>query len=138
MKQKTLVADQAAQEIFTEADLSGVQYEDKYPSGLKMHIVYKGDGPMPKKGQQVSVHYRGYLLSGKIFDESYRRGQPITFPVGTGRVIRGWDEAIMKLNTGSRALIYLPAEIAYGDRGAGADIPPGATLVFDVVLMEVK
>lgn len=149
MKSETLLAEQAAKmakaaaekaasELFTEANLNEVQYEQKYPSGLKMHIIEQGGGTMPKAGQTVSVHYRGYLLTGKVFDESYKRGNPIVFPVGTGRVIRGWDESIMKLNVGSRALIYLPAEIAYGDRGAGADIPPGATLVFDVVLMEVK
>ena len=138
MKKKTLVADQAAEQVFSEADLQEIQFEQKYPSGLKIHIVKQGSGPMPKKGQTVSVHYRGYLLNGKIFDESYKRGQPIAFPLGMGRVIKGWDEAISTLNVGTRALIYLPSEIAYGERGAGGDIPPGATLVFDVVLMDFK
>ncbi|MEZ4684719.1 MAG: FKBP-type peptidyl-prolyl cis-trans isomerase [Bacteroidia bacterium] len=138
MKKKTLVADQAAEQVFSEAALQALEFEQKYPSGLKIHIVNQGEGPLPKKGQNVSVHYRGYLLNGKVFDESYKRGQPIAFPLGMGRVIKGWDEAISTLNMGTRALIYLPAEIAYGERGAGGDIPPGATLVFDVVLMDIQ
>lgn len=137
-KKGTLVADKAAEQKFTGEELKAMKFEQEFPSGLKMHIVHQGNGPKAKRGQNVSVHYRGYLLDGKIFDESYQRGQPIKFPLGMGRVIKGWDEAIGYLNMGTRALIYLPAEIAYGQRGAGADIPPGATLVFDVILMDIK
>lgn len=137
-KKGTLVADNAAKDVFSAADLENMEFEDKYPSGLKIHVVHRGDGPLPKKGQNVVVHYRGYLESAKIFDESHKRGQPFAFPLGMGRVIKGWDEGIGKLPVGSRAILKLPASIAYGDRGAGADIPPGATLLFDVVLMDVK
>jgi FKBP-type peptidyl-prolyl cis-trans isomerase len=138
VKKTTLVADKAAKDIFTGEDLQAVEYEKEFPSGLKMHILHKGDGPMAKQGQAVSVHYRGYLLKGKIFDESYKRGQPFAFPLGAGRVIKGWDEALSNLNVGTRALIYLPPDLAYGNRGAGADIPPGATLVFDVLFMGIN
>lgn len=134
----TIVADRAAKEVFSKEDLAAKTYTETFDSGLKIEVLHQGEGPKPEKGQNVSVHYRGYTLDGKIFDESFKRGQPITFPVGMGRVIKGWDQGIMQLNLGTRALLYLPASIAYGDRGAGADIPPGATLVFDVVLTKIQ
>ena len=137
-KKVDLVAEKAAEEIFTGTDFEGMTFEEKYASGLKIHVVNRGDGPLPKRGQTVRVHYRGYLTSGKIFDESYKRGQSFSFPLGMGRVIKGWDEGIAQLPVGSRALLYLPASIAYGNRGAGSDIPPGATLIFDVVLMGIQ
>ena len=107
-------------------------------SGLKYLITKPGKGEKPKSGQTVSVHYAGYLMSGEKFDSSFDRNQPIEFPVGTGRVIKGWDEGIMLLNVGTKARLIIPSELAYGSRGAGGVIPPNATLVFDVELVEIK
>ena len=107
-------------------------------SGLKYIMIKKGDGPKPKLGQTVSVHYAGYLTNGQKFDSSYDRNQPIEFPIGTGRVIKGWDEGIMLLNVGSKAKLIIPPDLGYGARGAGGVIPPNATLIFDVELLEVK
>ena len=107
-------------------------------SGLKYIMIKKGDGPKPKVGQTVSVHYAGYLTNGQKFDSSYDRNQPIEFPIGTGRVIKGWDEGIMLLNVGSKAKLIIPPDLGYGARGAGGVIPPNATLIFDVELLEVK
>ena len=108
------------------------------PSGLTIITEKEGSGPRPQSGQTVSVHYAGYLTSGKKFDSSFDRGEPIQFPIGTGRVIKGWDEGIMLLNVGTRAKLIIPPELAYGARGAGGVIPPNATLIFDVELLEVK
>ena len=110
----------------------------KTPSGLQYVITQKGDGPKPKQGQTVSVHYAGYLTNGQKFDSSFDRNQPIEFPIGTGRVIKGWDEGIMLLNVGTRAKLIIPSDLGYGARGAGGVIPPNATLIFDVELLEVK
>ena len=88
--------------------------------------------------QFVSVHYTGYLEDGSIFDSSIDRGEPIAFPVGTGRVIAGWDEGIMLLNVGGKARLIIPSQLAYGEKGAGNIIPPNATLIFDVELLDVK
>ena len=111
---------------------------EKTPSGLKYVITTPGSGEKPTKGQTVSVHYAGYLMTGQKFDSSFDRNQPIEFPVGTGRVIKGWDEGIMLLNVGAKARLMIPSELAYGSQGAGGVIPPNATLVFDVELMEIK
>ena len=107
-------------------------------SGLKYIITKEGKGPKPKIGQTVSVHYAGYLTNGQKFDSSYDRNQPIEFPIGTGRVIKGWDEGIMLLNVGAKAKLIIPPDLGYGTRGAGGVIPPNATLIFDVELLEVK
>ena len=108
------------------------------PSGLTIITEKEGSGPKPQSGQTVSVHYAGYLTSGKKFDSSFDRNEPIQFPIGTGRVIKGWDEGIMLLNVGTRAKLIIPPELAYGARGAGGVIPPNATLIFDVELLDVK
>ena len=108
------------------------------PSGLTIITEKEGSGPRPQSGQTVSVHYAGYLTSGKKFDSSFDRNEPIQFPIGTGRVIKGWDEGIMLLNDGTRAKHIIPPELCYGSRGAGGVIPPNATLIFDVELLEVK
>ena len=107
-------------------------------SGLMYKIIKKGDGPKPKTGQVVSVHYAGFLTNGQKFDSSYDRNQPIEFPIGTGRVILGWDEGIMLLNAGTKAKLIIPPELGYGKRGAGGVIPPNAILIFDVELLDVK
>ena len=107
-------------------------------SGLKYIITKEGKGPKPKIGQTVSVHYAGYLTNGQKFDSSYDRNQPIEFPIGTGRVIKGWDEGIMLLNVGAKAKLIIPPDLDYGTGGAGGVIPPNATLIFDVELLELK
>ena len=107
-------------------------------SGLKYIMVQEGEGINPYASQFVSVDYTGYLEDGAIFDSSIDRGDPITFPVGVGKVIAGWDEGIMLLNTGAKARLIISSDLAYGDRGAGGIIPPNATLIFDVELLEIK
>ena len=92
----------------------------------------------PYASQFVSVHYTGYLEDGSIFDSSIDRGEPIAFPVGKGQVIRGWDEGLMLLSTGAKARLIIPSELAYGEQGAGGIIPPNATLIFDVELLEIR
>ena len=106
------------------------------PSGLQYKVIQDGNGPMPKANQTVTVNYRGSLLDGKEFDSSYKRGEPASFPV-TG-VIPGWTEALQKMKVGSKWQIWIPSQLAYGERGAGAVIPPNATLAFDVELLSVK
>lgn len=107
-------------------------------SGLRFKIIQKGDGVKAEKGQIVAVHYKGMLPDGAEFDNSYKRGNPIEFPVGTGQVISGWDEGIQLLKVGDKARFVIPSHLGYGSRGAGGVIPPNATLVFDVELMHVK
>ena len=107
-------------------------------SGLAYKITKKGSGPKAEAGKTVSVHYTGKLTNGTKFDSSYDRNQPIDFPLGQGRVIKGWDEGIALLNVGSKATFIIPPDLAYGARGAGGVIPPNATLIFDVELVEIK
>ena len=111
---------------------------EKTESGLYYQIIQKGTGAKPEKGQTVSVHYKGMFADGGVFDESYKKGNPIEFPVGEGNVISGWDEGILLLNTGDKARFVIPSDLAYGSAGAGGVIPPNATLIFDVELMEIK
>jgi FKBP-type peptidyl-prolyl cis-trans isomerase FkpA len=107
------------------------------PSGMYVVVTEKGSGPKPKPGETVKVHYTGKLLNGTVFDSSVTRGQPFEFPLGQGRVIRGWDEGIAMLNVGSKATLIIPSELGYGERGAGRDIPPFAPLVFEVELLDI-
>ena len=111
---------------------------DETASGLRYQILQKGDGKKATKGAGVSVHYKGQLLDGTVFDSSYKRKQPIDFNVGVGQVIAGWDEGILLLQVGDKARFVIPSELAYGSAGAGGVIPPDATLIFDVELMNVK
>ncbi|MFC2147444.1 peptidylprolyl isomerase [uncultured Eudoraea sp.] len=111
---------------------------DKTNSGLRYKILKKGDGNKAAKGNTVSVHYEGSLTNGQVFDSSYQRNQPIDFQLGIGQVIPGWDEGISLLKVGDKARFVIPSELGYGSAGAGGVIPPNATLVFDVELMEVK
>src|SRR5437660_235443 len=106
------------------------------PSGLQYKILTEGTGPKPTAADTVSCNYRGTLLDGTEFDSSYKRGQPASFPV-TG-VIKGWTEALQLMPVGSKWQLFVPSDLAYGDRGAGADIGPGATLVFEVELMSIE
>ncbi|MCW3115556.1 MAG: peptidylprolyl isomerase [Segetibacter sp.] len=104
-------------------------------SGLQYEILVKGTGPVPARTDTVSAHYRGSLIDGKEFDNSYKRGEPLTIPVGA--VIPGWTEALTMMPVGSKWKLYIPSSIGYGDVGAGQDIPAGATLVFEVELLGI-
>jgi len=108
------------------------------PSGLTLEMTQKGTGPAPQKGQRVVVHYTGTLTDGKKFDSSRDRGKPFDFVLGAGQVIPGWDEGIALMRVGSRAKLTIPPQLAYGARGAGGVIPPNATLIFDVELLDAK
>ncbi|MFV8224750.1 peptidylprolyl isomerase [Christiangramia aquimixticola] len=107
-------------------------------SGLRYQIIQKGDGAQAEKGKTVAVHYKGQLADGTVFDSSYKRNQPLEFPIGVGHVIQGWDEGIQLLQVGDKARLVIPSHLGYGERGAGGVIPPNATLIFDVELMNVK
>lgn len=111
---------------------------DKTNTGLRYKILKKGSGNQAQKGNTVSVHYEGSLTNGQVFDSSYQRNQPIDFQLGIGQVIPGWDEGISLLKVGDKARFVIPSELGYGSAGAGGVIPPNATLIFDVELMEVK
>ena len=106
-------------------------------SGLRYQILQKGTGKQATKGANVSVHYKGQLLDGTVFDSSYKRKEPIDFAIGVGQVIAGWDEGIQLLKVGDKARFVIPSHLAYGESGAGGVIPPNATLIFDVELMNV-
>lgn len=111
---------------------------EKTASGLRYQIIQKGNGKQAEKGRTVSVHYKGMLPNGQVFDSSYTRKKPIDFPLGKGHVIEGWDEGIALLSVGDKARFVIPSNLGYGERGAGGVIPPNATLIFDVELMDVK
>jgi FKBP-type peptidyl-prolyl cis-trans isomerase FklB len=104
-------------------------------SGLQYEILTPGNGPKPTATDTIKVHYAGRLLNGKEFDSSFKRGQPITHPVSG--FIAGWTEALQLMPTGSKWRLYIPSELGYRDTGAGADIPGGATLVFDLELLDI-
>ncbi|HTS05746.1 MAG TPA: FKBP-type peptidyl-prolyl cis-trans isomerase [Candidatus Eisenbacteria bacterium] len=105
------------------------------PDGLQYKVVTEGTGPKPTANDTVTVNYRGTLINGKEFDSSYKRGQPVSFPVGG--VIKGWTEALQLMPVGSKWQLFIPPDLAYGDRGAGTDIGPGETLIFDVELISI-
>lgn len=111
---------------------------------LQVIDIVEGTGQVAEPGQVAVVHYTGWLYDaeaednkGEKFDSSVDRGQPFSFPLGAGRVIRGWDEGVVGMKVGGKRRLVIPADMAYGDRGAGGVIPPGATLVFDVELIEL-
>ena len=107
-------------------------------SGLKYHDFVVGDGPSPETGQSVTVHYTGWLEDGTKFDSSLDRGQPFTFSIGMGQVIAGWDEGVATMKVGGKRQLVIPSELGYGEQGAGAVIPPDATLIFEVELLDVQ
>ena len=122
-----------------EAALASVtEGYEKTASGLFYKIETPGAGASPSQGQNVSVHYKGSLLDGTVFDSSYKRNQPIDFALGVGQVIKGWDEGIALLSKGAKATFIIPADLGYGSAGAGGVIPPDATLQFEVELVDFK
>ena len=108
------------------------------PSGLKYEDVKQGTGDVATSGKTVSVHYTGWLTNGTKFDSSKDRGQPFDFPLGGGRVIKGWDEGVEGMKVGGVRKLTIPPSLGYGSRGAGGVIPPDATLVFEVELLGVR
>lgn len=105
-------------------------------SGLQYTVIKEGEGAKPKATDTVKVHYKGTLVDGKEFDSSYKRGEPISFPLNG--VIKGWTEGLQLMPVGSTYRFFIPSDLGYGDRGAGADIPGGAALIFDVELIEIN
>ncbi len=105
------------------------------PSGLQYIVLKEGSGPRPKETDQVKVNYLGTLIDGTEFDNSYKRGQPAEFRVSG--VIKGWTEALQLMNTGSKFKIFVPSDLAYGDRSAGPQIGPGSVLIFEIELLEI-
>ncbi len=105
------------------------------PSGLQYEILTAGEGDIPSVSSTVRTHYKGTLINGNVFDSSYDRGEPAEFPLNA--VIPGWTEALQIMSVGSKWRLYVPSELAYGERGAGAAIPPHAALVFDVELLDI-
>jgi FKBP-type peptidyl-prolyl cis-trans isomerase FklB len=106
------------------------------PSGLQYQVLQEGNGEKPGPTTMVTVHYEGSLINGKVFDSSYKRGQPATF--GVHQVIKGWTEALRLMPAGSKWRLFIPSELGYGARGAGSAIPPHSTLIFDVELLSMQ
>ena len=123
------------------AFLSPVLAEEEKPtvtsSGLQYLDLVKGSGREAHVGETVSVHYTGWLKDGTKFDSTVDRGQPFSFRLGAGRVIKGWDEGVVGMNIGSKRKLIIPPHLGYGARGAGQKIPPNATLIFDVELLDL-
>lgn len=107
-------------------------------SGLRYVDLKMGTGASPSTGKTAVVHYTGWLTTGRKFDSSKDRNEPFRFPIGQGRVIKGWDEGVSTMKIGGVRKLIIPPELAYGDRGAGSVIPPGATLIFEVELLSVE
>ena len=127
----------AAQELQDYLTAQGITAEPT-ASGLVYVMTQEGNGEKPADGQMVKVHYTGKLLDGTVFDSSVEREEPIQIPIGVGQVIPGWDEGIMLMSKGEKGVLYIPYYLAYGDRGAGADIPAFANLMFEVELIDFE
>jgi FKBP-type peptidyl-prolyl cis-trans isomerase len=131
-EQMKAMQEKDKQYLVTNAKVQGVQTT---PSGLQYKVLKKGDGPSPTKSDTVTVHYRGKLVNGQVFDESYG-GEPASF--GVGQVIPGWTEALQLMKIGDKFEVVIPAELGYGARGAGDVIPPDSTLIFEVELLGIQ
>ncbi|MBA3752810.1 MAG: FKBP-type peptidyl-prolyl cis-trans isomerase [Nitrospira sp.] len=121
-----------------QSDQTGSNAEVTTESGLKYVDLTVGTGLEAAAGTQVTVHYTGWLTNGTKFDSSVDRHDPFSFPIGGGKVIRGWDEGVAGMKVGGKRKLTIPPQLGYGTRGAGGVIPPNATLVFDVELLEVR
>jgi len=110
----------------------------KTPSGLLYEDIVAGSGASPAPGKKVTVHYTGWLQDGKKFDSSLDRNEPFVFQIGRGEVIPGWDEGVMTMKIGGKRKLIIPANLGYGAAGAGGVIPPNATLVFEVILLDIR
>jgi len=130
------IAKGKAADLLGSDDLVAAK-ERTTPSGLKITDITVGTGAEAKSGDKVWVNYRGTLTNGKEFDSSYSRNEPFNFPLGAGRVIRGWDEGVSGMKVGGKRKLVIPPDLAYGERGAGGVIPPNATLIFDVELVKI-
>lgn len=132
--QEKIMAQKAAGAAFMTENLSkeGVK---ELPGGIQYLVLKEGTGKQPSLQQSVKAHYKGSLLDGAEFDNSFKRGQPFTAPLTA--LIKGWQVALPMMKEGSHWRIWIPSDLAYGDRGAGADIPGGATLIFEVELLQV-
>ena len=108
------------------------------PSGLQYEDLVVGSGEAAEAGATAAVHYTGWLEDGTKFDSSFDRGRPIEFIIGQGQVIKGWDEGVGSMRVGGKRELIIPPDLAYGDRGAGSAIPPGATLKFEVELVDIR
>lgn len=126
----------AAKEATAAADSKETGKVQTTASGLKYEVLREGDGPKPSATDSVTVHYKGTLTDGTVFDSSYDRGQPATFPLN--RVIKGWTEGLQLMPVGSKYRLTIPPELGYGAAGAGGKIPPNATLVFEVELLKIN
>ena len=115
-----------------------VEEMTKTSSGLWYKIIKNSIKPKPKNGEMVKVHYTGMLLNGEVFDSSYSRNMPIEFVLGSGRVIKGWDEGISLIPIGASAKLVIPSDLAYGEKGAGGVIPPNSTLIFEIEVIDSK
>lgn len=136
-KQKELV-NQMSKEKGVQFLAENAKREEvvQLPSGLQYEILVEGDGPIPEAKNKVTTHYTGMLIDGTVFDSSVQRGEPISFPVGG--VIQGWQEALQLMPQGSKWKLYIPENLAYGARGAGGVIPPFATLIFEIELLDIQ
>ena len=117
---------------------TGAGAEYTTPSGLKIQDLRVGDGPSPLPGQTITVNYVGTLENGKEFDSSYKRGKPVDFKIGIGKVIKGWDEGLMTMKVGGKRRLFIPSKIGYGPAGNPPDIPPNSNLIFEIELLGVK
>ena len=132
---ESIAENQEAAEKFLEEN-AGKEGVVTTESGLQYMVMTEGEGPKPSEDDIVKVHYKGYLLDGTEFDSSFSRGEPAVFPLN--QVIPGWTEAVQLMNVGSKYKIFLPPELAYGDRGAPPDIQPGSMLIFEVELLDIE
>lgn len=107
-------------------------------TGLDIETITEGTGALAETGKKVEVHYTGKLTDGSVFDSSLTRGKPFSFTLGEGQVIKGWEEGILGMRVGEKRILTIPPELGYGARGAGSSIPPNATLVFEVELLDVR